>query len=77
MTLTIPVVDLSSPDAPAAIDRACRSVGFFGLVGHGIDPTLLEWFTDRTLRFFDSPLAVKESVPLRIRPPAWLHRRRW
>ena len=63
MTLTIPAVDLSSPDAPAAIDRACRSVGFFGLVGHGIDPTLLEWFTDRTLRFFDSPLAVKESVP--------------
>lgn len=67
MSLTIPAVDLSSPDAPAAIDRACRSVGFFGLVGHGIDPDLLERFSDRTLQFFDGPLGSKEAVP---RPPA-------
>jgi isopenicillin N synthase-like dioxygenase len=71
VSLVIPAVDLSAPDAPAAIDHACRSVGFFGLVGHGIDPALLERFTDRTLRFFDAPTAWKHSVP---RPRAGLQR---
>ena len=31
------VVDISAPDAPDAIDRACRAMGFFALGGHGID----------------------------------------
>lgn len=71
MTLVIPAVDLASEDAPSAIDRACRSVGFFGLVGHGIAPDILHRFTDRTRRFFDAPDAWKQAVP---RPPAGLQR---
>jgi len=71
VTLTIPAVDLSSRGAPAAIDAACRSVGFFGLVGHGVDPELLARFTDRTMRFFDAPAAWKQAVG---RPPAGVQR---
>lgn len=71
MTLVIPVIDLASPGAPGAIDRACRTVGFFGLVGHDIDPALLDRFRDQTLRFFDSPAAVKRAVP---RPATGLQR---
>lgn len=62
MTLVIPVIDIASPGAAGEIDRACRNVGFFGLVGHGIDPALLDRFRDQTLRFFDAPADVKHAV---------------
>jgi isopenicillin N synthase-like dioxygenase len=47
--ITIPVIDISGAvdgrsmgRAAALIDDACRSVGFFQIVGHGIDPALLD-----------------------------------
>ena len=36
----LPVIDVSAADAPRAIDEACREIGFFYVVGHGVDPAL-------------------------------------
>lgn len=55
----IPVIDMRAGELEVAkeIDRVCSNVGFFQLIGHGIDPTLLDrtWATVRA--FFDLPLA--------------------
>jgi isopenicillin N synthase-like dioxygenase len=54
----VPVIDLSADDDVVAIeiDRVCREVGFFQIVGHGIDRALIDttWSTVRA--FFDLPL---------------------
>ena len=41
----VPVIDVGGltadtvpPEVARAVDRACREVGFFSVVGHGIDP---------------------------------------
>jgi isopenicillin N synthase-like dioxygenase len=57
----IPVIDLAparrgDPAArravAAAIDAACRASGFLVVVGHGVDPDLIERMHDVTLRLF-------------------------
>jgi isopenicillin N synthase-like dioxygenase len=52
----IPTIDLDGP-AAAAIGRACESVGFFQIVGHGVDQRVIDeaWVAARS--FFDLPLA--------------------
>jgi isopenicillin N synthase-like dioxygenase len=37
-----PIIDLTSSEAPAQIDTACREVGFFQILGHGIPDELVE-----------------------------------
>jgi isopenicillin N synthase-like dioxygenase len=47
-----PVIDLTSPAAPAEIDAACRNVGFFQVIGHGIPDSLINSVFGVADRFF-------------------------
>lgn len=62
-----PVIDLTSPAAPAEIDAACRTVGFFQVVGHGIPLDLINSVFDVADRFFgqdlDEKMAWASPVP--------------
>ncbi len=64
--MTVPVIDLSgfsegdeSHRARIASDvnEACRSIGFFSVVGHGVDPEIVETAHRTALEFFALPLA--------------------
>ncbi len=69
----ISVVDLSgfvdgSPAERAAvgeaIDRACREIGFFMVVGHGVDARLISELHRAALAFFDLPLEDRLAVAM-------------
>jgi isopenicillin N synthase-like dioxygenase len=64
----VPTIDLSArPDVVARdIDRACRHVGFFQIVGHGIDASVADAAWDVAHRFFALPL--DEKLVLAIPP---------
>lgn len=64
MASWVPVIDISRPDAAAAINAACEQVGFLTIVGHGIPDGVVDdaWNTART--FFDLPLADKMRVAM-------------
>jgi isopenicillin N synthase-like dioxygenase len=71
MLSTVPVVDLAPfltgrPDARRAVahavGRACEDIGFFTIVGHGVDPALVARMYDVSREFFDLPLAEKLRV---------------
>jgi isopenicillin N synthase-like dioxygenase len=51
----LPIVDLADADAAAQIDRACREVGFFYVVGHGVDDGLQQRLEDAARAFFARP----------------------
>lgn len=57
--MSVPTIDLLgfSPDEVA---RACEEVGFFTIVGHGVDPALIEEVAARSRAFFDRPEEEKE-----------------
>lgn len=67
--MSIPVVDLASPatEAAAAIDDACRTIGFFAIVNHGVSATVIDDAWRSTRAFFDLPLA--EKLGARHREP--------
>lgn len=79
----VPVVDLSAlradpevtgPDARAtadAIDRACRSSGFFLVTGHGVDPARHRRLDGAARAFFALPAEAKESVAMARGGRAW------
>jgi isopenicillin N synthase-like dioxygenase len=54
-----PVIDLRDPSAPELIDAACRTVGFFQVVGHGIPTALFDLVFDVADQFFQQPLPAK------------------
>lgn len=67
----IPVIDLSgfvgaSTDQRRtvgdAIDAACRDVGFFTVVGHGVDAEIIDDLHRTALAFFDLPLEDRLAV---------------
>jgi isopenicillin N synthase-like dioxygenase len=62
----VPIVDLAAESAPAAIDAACRAVGFFSVRGHDLDPAVVEAMLAATDQFFARPLTEK----LAWRPPS-------
>ena len=68
---TVAVVDLRDPDAATRIDRACRTVGFVALTGHGIDPGRRESVLAAARPFFALPADRKASVALATGGPAW------
>jgi isopenicillin N synthase-like dioxygenase len=58
-------------DVARQIDRACRDLGFFRVVGHGIDPALLGRMEAAAREFFALPDAVKARCAMRRAGPAW------
>jgi polar amino acid transport system ATP-binding protein len=70
---TLPVIDLRAPpDAVAgAIGAACRAHGFFYLVGHGVDPALVQRLDAQARRFFDLPEAEKARCAMARGGRAW------
>lgn len=55
----------------AAIDRACREVGFFSVVGHGVDPDLRRQLDVAARRFFALPTADKAEIEMARAGRAW------
>src|SRR5215467_15511727 len=67
----VPVIDIApylagTPEGKrrvaAELDRACREVGFYIIVGHGVDPRLIEQIETVSREFFDLPLDEKMKV---------------
>lgn len=54
-----------------ALDRACRTLGFFRLTGHGIDPVLIHRLATEAQAFFDQPDAVKAEIAMSTAGSAW------
>jgi isopenicillin N synthase-like dioxygenase len=67
----LPVVDLADGAAAATIDRACRDVGFFYVVGHGVDADLLLRLEDAARSFFARPEAEKAAIAMERGGIAW------
>ncbi|MCW2526263.1 MAG: putative Oxidoreductase, 2OG-Fe(II) oxygenase family [Pseudonocardiales bacterium] len=54
-----PVIDISAPSAVADLDAACRTAGFFQIVGHGISPAIVDEAMSNVREFFRLPLEEK------------------
>jgi isopenicillin N synthase-like dioxygenase len=76
----VPVIDVSglragdaqgSAAAAAALDHACREVGFFAVSGHGVSPALLDAARTVGRAFFALPDGEKHKIE---RPPARVSR---
>ena len=70
---TLPIVDLSSPREgdqasltriAADVGAACRDVGFFYAVNHGVDAGLIAEAFAQSRRFFASPVAEKQALAI-------------
>jgi isopenicillin N synthase-like dioxygenase len=71
MHTTVPVIDVAPFLAGAAasrlavaraIGRACADIGFFTIVGHGVDAGLVRRMADVSCAFFELPVAEKQRV---------------
>ena len=69
----VPIVDLTDDDEAVAraIDAACRDVGFFSIVGHGVDPDLTARLDADARAFFARPEAVKARIAMALGGRAW------
>ena len=63
-TRSIPIIDVGADGAADAIDRACREVGFFGIVGHGVPDAVVDHAWSAATRFFDLPLEDKLALAI-------------
>lgn len=73
--MTIPLIDLERLEregglaaVAAAIGAACREIGFFYLVGHGIEEALRERVFEAARTLFALPPAAKERVSIARSP---------
>jgi len=66
--MSVPVIDLTAARggghvermrAAAAIDAACRDIGFFAIDGHGVPASVVEGLRGAAHAFFAQPLGVK------------------
>jgi isopenicillin N synthase-like dioxygenase len=66
MTATVPVIDLSEDvdTVAASVDRACREIGFFQIVGHDVDSAVADAAWSSARAFFDLPLAARMAVAM-------------
>ena len=78
MATDLPVIDLEpvlagAPIEPVAraIDDACRSFGFFTVVGHGIPPQRLDDLETAARSFFAQPSREKEAIAMGHGGRAW------
>ena len=64
--MAVPTVDLSDDVDVVArrIDEACRGVGFFQIVGHGLDPEIADAAWDVAHDFFALPLEDKLATAI-------------
>lgn len=53
------------------IGRACRELGFFYVVGHGVDETLQQRLEELSRRFFAQEAAQKMAIAMERGGPAW------
>jgi isopenicillin N synthase-like dioxygenase len=74
----VPVIDVGGlttdtvpDDVAAQIDRACRDVGFFSVVGHGVDLTLAPRLDALAREFFARPEEEKDAVAMVHGGTAW------
>jgi len=67
----LPVVDLSEDGWEAATDRACREVGFFYVVGHGVDDALQQRLEGAARAFFARPDDEKAEIAMARGGLAW------
>ena len=51
----MPLVDLREEAVVERVRRACQDIGFFVVVGHGVDPALVRRMDDLSRAFFDLP----------------------
>jgi isopenicillin N synthase-like dioxygenase len=67
----VPVIDIApylagTPEGKRRVaeelGRACREVGFYVIVGHGVDPGLVEQIENVSREFFDLPLDEKKKL---------------
>lgn len=67
----IPVIDVAPllagpPEQERAVARtlgdACRDIGFFCIVGHGVPPDLRKHVFDSAAAFFSGPAAIREAA---------------
>jgi isopenicillin N synthase-like dioxygenase len=54
-----------------SLDAACREVGFFSIVGHGVDPALPARLESLARLFFARPEAEKQEIAMARGGPAW------
>jgi isopenicillin N synthase-like dioxygenase len=67
------LTEVKADAAPVAaeIDRACRDLGFFRIIGHGVDPALQDVMDEAAREFFALPDDVKDVVAMRHGASAW------
>jgi len=66
------LLDGSDPEQVAAeIDAACRSLGFFRVTGHGVDPELLARMQRLARAFFELDDTAKQPYAMANAGPAW------
>lgn len=76
MEITIPIIDVASltragdisPGLIKEIDKACREVGFFTVINHGVDETLISRVLADMASFFDLPDNSKDKVAINKSP---------
>jgi isopenicillin N synthase-like dioxygenase len=73
MTTELPVIDVSRAPAAVAreIDSACRDLGFFYAVGHGIPAQLTRDLFAAAWRFFRLPVDGKRAIAMSRGGRAW------
>lgn len=64
-------VDHAQAEAAAAIDAACRELGFFLIAGHGTDPALQARLDASARSFFARPEAEKAAIAMEHGGRAW------
>jgi isopenicillin N synthase-like dioxygenase len=71
MLTTVPVIDVSpflvrtpsgGREVARRVGQACEEIGFFAIVGHGVDRALVQRMYDVSKAFFDLPLEEKQKA---------------
>jgi isopenicillin N synthase-like dioxygenase len=67
---SVPVIDLAQSNEHIAreIHIACRTIGFFTVKNHGVDPALIDAAFRVSKEFFDLPLAQKAALDMKKSP---------
>ena len=74
MSASLPIIDLSLPDAllAQALHTCCSAQGFFYVTGHGVPEEQIERLADLSHRFFALPPSVKQRYAMALGGRAWV-----